>query len=91
MTNDEPAPPQVTVHAWLDLVRSALASDADLGLGSAERRLLLDLSRLAAHASERPAAPLTTYLAGIALAGLDSAARVERLERLVADLQAAMA
>ena len=47
---------------------------AALGIGeqvpaAAERDLLLDLARDAAHGIARPAAPLTTYLVGLA-AGL---------------------
>jgi hypothetical protein len=88
MPNDEPAPAQITVHEWLDRVRASLEIDGDLTLTSSERRLLLEMARIAAHASERVAAPLSTYLAGIALAGLSPAMRAERLEAIVRNLEA---
>lgn len=41
----------------------------DLGLDDAvDVRLLLDVSREVAHAVERPAAPLTAYVLGLAVA-----------------------
>ncbi len=63
---------------WADAVA------AELGLpGRPDVRLVLDLARDAAHGVERPAAPLTTYLAGMAVAGgadpADVAARLSAL------------
>ena len=52
-----------------------------------EQRLILELARIAAHRSERIAAPITTYLAGLALARLDPAERARRLEELVGALE----
>jgi hypothetical protein len=88
MSNDEPAQPQVPVNEWLDLVRGTLGSMPDLALTGIERRLLLDLARIAAHTSERVAAPLSTYLAGVALSGLSPEERAERLAAIVRDLEA---
>jgi hypothetical protein len=88
MSTNEPARAQVTVHEWLDRVRDSLSSPGDLTLSSAERRLLLELARIAAHASERVAAPLSTYLAGVALAGLAPDVRAERLAAMVRELEA---
>lgn len=51
-----------------------------------ERALLLDLARIAAHTSERWTAPLTTYMAGRTLAGLDVDERIARLRALVDEL-----
>lgn len=44
---------------------------AELGLaaGDAEVRRVLDLARDVAHGVERPAAPVTAYLAGLAVGG----------------------
>ena len=43
---------------------------AELGLpGNVDVRKVLDLARDVAHGVERPAAPLTTWLAGMAVAG----------------------
>ncbi|MFH1474446.1 MAG: DUF6457 domain-containing protein, partial [Chloroflexota bacterium] len=58
------------------------------GAGPAERAVLLDLARIAAHRGERIAAPITTYLAGVAFASLDPAERLARLRALAAALEA---
>jgi hypothetical protein len=52
-----------TVDDWVASARDALglADDVDV-------TLLLDLAREAAHAVARPAAPITTYLLGLAVA-----------------------
>lgn len=58
----------------------------ELNLSAEQEALVLDLAREAAHGVARPAAPLTTFLAGYALGaegGLD------RLASLVFDLSAA--
>jgi hypothetical protein len=90
MPEDEPPPPPVGVNEWLGRVREALGSAPNLTLTSAERRLLLDLARIAAHASERVAAPLSTYLAGVALAGLAPEERTARLERIIREVEAGL-
>lgn len=69
------------LHAWADRVI------AELGLPDAvdesTLQLILDLARDAAHGVARPAAPLTTYLLGLAVArgadATDAAARITRL------------
>ncbi len=48
---------------WLTAVQRELELQDEVDV-----RLLLDLSRKVAHAVERPAAPLTTYLLGLAVA-----------------------
>jgi hypothetical protein len=90
MSADEPAPSQVNVNEWLERVRMNLGSVPGLGLTGIERRLLLDLARIAAHASERVAAPLSTYLVGIALAELPPEERAERLAAIVRDLESSI-
>ncbi|HEX4790540.1 MAG TPA: DUF6457 domain-containing protein [Actinospica sp.] len=58
----------------------------ELALTAEQQTLVLDLAREAAHGVARPAAPLTTFLAGYALGaegGLD------RLAALVSELSAA--
>lgn len=72
----------VPVDDWLDRLRQALASSRDVALSAAEQRELLDLARIAAHRSERIAAPLTTFLVGVALADLPSTQRAERIAEL---------
>jgi hypothetical protein len=90
MSTNEPAPPQVSVNDWLERVRQVLGPSPDLALTGIERRLLLDLARIAAHASERVAAPLSTYLAGLVLSGLSPEERAERLAGIVHDLEASL-
>lgn len=48
---------------WTDAVLAELGLDMGVDI-----KLVLDLARDAAHAVERPAAPLTTYLLGVAAA-----------------------
>lgn len=65
---------------------AAVTGRPELNLSTDQQRLVLDLAREAAHGVARPAAPLTTFLAGYALGaegGLD------RLEALVGELSAA--
>lgn len=52
---------------------SALESELGLPAGTVDMKVVLDLARDAAHAVERPAAPLTTYAVGYA-EGLAAAA-----------------
>ena len=55
----------------------------ELGVARPDTRDVLDLARDVAHGVERPAAPLTTWLAGMAVAGgadpADVAARIRAL------------
>lgn len=54
----------MTLHDWIDELCDALElDDAEIDEG-----LILDLARDAAHAVERPAAPITTFLVGYAAA-----------------------
>jgi hypothetical protein len=53
------------LDAWIAELARALEVDAE----AVDRRLLLDVARDAAHGVARPAAPLTTFLVGLA-AGL---------------------
>ncbi len=58
---------------------------AELGIEQADdsRRTVLDLARVVAHAVDRPAAPVTAYLLGVAVGRgasmADAAAKVSRL------------
>ncbi len=63
---------------WIDAVR------AELGISThVDIEAILDVARIAAHSIERPAAPVTTYLLGIAVAGganlEDARRRIEAL------------
>jgi hypothetical protein len=74
------------LDGWIDEVVAALGLDRD----AADRDLLLDLARDAAHGVTRPAAPLTTFLVGLAAGahGADRAAveaAVIRVQKLLAE------
>jgi Domain of unknown function (DUF6457) len=71
-----------TLEEWTAAVRAGLGLGPG-GLSTAEIKAVLDLARDAAHAVDRTAAPLTTYLLGVAVGrGLtlpDASARVQAL------------
>jgi hypothetical protein len=52
-----------TLDDWIAQVCEAL----DLPADSVDARLVLDLARDVAHGVDRPAAPVTAYLAGLAV------------------------
>jgi hypothetical protein len=76
----------MTTAEWLERLRAELGDGPHLALTAEEERLLLDLARISAHSSERIAAPLTTFVAGVALAELSQAEREDRLRALVETL-----
>lgn len=63
---DQAGARQNVLTDWLHLVSTDL-DISDVEPSHAEITLLLDLARDAAHQVERPAAPLTTYLIGVAV------------------------
>ena len=69
---------------WLTEV-AAITGRPELNLSTEQQKLVLDLAREAAHGVARPAAPLTTFLAGYAL-GAEGG--LERLPALVESLSA---
>ncbi len=69
-----------TLERWID------AACAELGVDRAtvDERIILDLARDAAHQVDRPAAPVTAFLAGIAAGSGESLADVaSRLTALI--------
>jgi hypothetical protein len=67
-----------TVDDWVAAVRDALGITDEIDVA-----LLLDVAREAAHAVARPAAPVTTYLLGLAVArGADVVSAAETLAEL---------
>jgi hypothetical protein len=69
-----------TLEQWIAVVC------ADLGLeaGTVDMRQVLDLARDVAHSVDRPAAPLTAYMMGVAVGrGRDPREAAERILRLV--------
>lgn len=66
---------------WITTVCVALGLPPDV----IDRSLVLDLAREAAHGVARPAAPLTTYLAGVAVGrGADAGQVAATIRDLVA-------
>ena len=68
------------MQEWVDAVREALGVDVALDVD-----VVLDVARDAAHGVDRPAAPVTTYLLGAAVAGgadaAEAAATIAALAR----------
>ena len=67
---------------WTEALR------AELGLDGADesQRIVLDLARVVAHAVDRPAAPVTAYLLGVAVGrGQPLADAAERVRRLAGE------
>ena len=52
------------MKAWTDAVCAELNLPADVNI-----EVILDVARVAAHTIERPAAPVTTFLLGMLVAG----------------------
>lgn len=77
----------MTPDAWFDRLRAALPASDRLALTGGEREALLDLARIAAHASERWTAPLSTFLVGTALGDQPSDRREASLRALVTELE----
>jgi hypothetical protein len=77
---------QVDVETWLDKLGALLPPGTLEDAGPEERVALLDLARIAAHRSQRWAAPISTYLVGLAFASLPPAERLDRIRALVAQL-----
>ena len=82
-----PAEPALSLSAWLDLVLRELP-DAATVPSAGEQTAILDLARVAAHASERIAAPISAYLVGLALRELPADERAAALQALVVNLEA---
>lgn len=76
-----------SVDDWLAEFVTELPEARLEDVGPDERAVLLDLARIAAHRSHRSAAPITTYLAGLAFASLPRAERMARLQDLAARLE----
>ena len=57
------------LNRWTAAIARELATDLGVELNdTVDQQLLLDVARDAAHAVDRPAAPITTYLVGVAVA-----------------------
>ncbi|MCC5949487.1 MAG: hypothetical protein JJT89_13640 [Nitriliruptoraceae bacterium] len=91
MPDDAPAPtPTAVTDRWFELLATELATGGAPGArapAGEERAALLDLARIAAHTADRWTAPVSTYLAGLALAQVPPGERGPVLHRLVATLE----
>lgn len=81
---------QLEVETWLEQLGTMLPPGTLELVGPDERAAILDLARVAAHRSQRWAAPVSTFLAGIAYASLPRPERLERMRALVAMLDGDM-
>lgn len=73
----------MTLVEWAEAVRAELDLVGTEPLVKADVDRVLDLARDAAHSVARPAAPLTTYLLGVAVGqGADPEAAAAVLSRL---------
>lgn len=84
---DQPAD-QLSVDAWLARFAAELPGGPGSTLDADLRGALLDVARVAAHRSERIAAPLSTYLLGLALAGVPAADHAAQIRAITARLEA---
>jgi hypothetical protein len=87
MSDARPTQGAVPLERWLQSVHEAVGPAAGAPLTTEERDVLLALARIAAHASERISAPLTTFLAGVAYGVLPEGERAEALRSLAATLE----
>jgi Domain of unknown function (DUF6457) len=74
------------LNEFIERVRSLLGPNPP-SIDAGEVEAVLELARVAAHSSERRAAPVTTYLAGMAVAGAAPEAREAFLDDLVVKLE----
>jgi hypothetical protein len=74
------------MEEFLDKVGSLLGPDAP-SVSAGEIEAVLELARVAAHTSERRAAPVTAYLVGMAVAGAAPEAREAFIDDLVIKLE----
>ena len=76
----------MTLVEWAEAVRRELELSGTDPLGKEDVDRILDLAKDAAHSVARPAAPLTTYLLGVAVGqGADPARSAAVLSRLALD------
>jgi Domain of unknown function (DUF6457) len=71
------------MQTWIDAVRTELKLPSDVNVDNVD--VILDVARVAAHSVERPAAPITTFLLGMAVAGgMDVNEAATKIEQLAA-------
>lgn len=68
------------MNTWIDAVCAELNLPSDVDVD-----MILDVARVAAHSVERPAAPVTTFLLGTAVAGgMDATVAAAKIQALAA-------
>jgi len=68
------------MKTWINAVCAELNLTADVDVDA-----ILDVARVAAHSVERPAAPVTTFLLGLVVAGgMDVAEAASKIQGLAA-------
>jgi hypothetical protein len=75
---------QARVEEWVGIVSEALGVTAPNDYGP-----ILDVAKYAAHQVERPSAPITAYLVGLAVAGGADAQRSAEIIKSLSDEWAA--
>ena len=75
---------QARVEEWVGIVSEALGVTAPSEYGP-----ILDVAKFAAHQVERPSAPVTAYLVGLAVAGGADAQRCAEVIKVLSDEWAA--
>jgi hypothetical protein len=88
MPDERPASEPIPLAVWLEELGDILGPSGGPGLTEEEQTALLDIARIAAHTSERVAAPLTTFVAGVACAELPAEERATALRSLAQQLEA---
>lgn len=79
LAQTRPDPKEDAMDTWVDALTNALELPS-----AVDTETVLDVARDVAHNVERPAAPVTTYLVGVAVGGgMDPAVAVERVRALV--------
>jgi Domain of unknown function (DUF6457) len=79
--------PPLKLGEWLEELGRAPGMRTLAPIDRPSERALLDLARIAAHKSERIAAPITAYLVGLAAAERPEEERGAWLQSLVAALE----
>lgn len=72
----------MNLHDWIDELCDVLDVDAEI-----DEALILDLARVAAHNVARPAAPITTFVLGVAAGRLGASFDPSQVEALAARAQ----
>lgn len=81
----DPDEERVDMQKWLDAVKKELGVEAEIDVD-----LILDVAKDAAHNVQRPAAPVTTYLLGLAVgAGADPAEAAAKIAILAQEWDSA--